>query len=166
MTGASLPRLPEPARGVGLQGASGLITDTSKSVATPEWRVPPVPFEVICHPQVTPVSVGNPGCTPESLGELLSMDASVPPTGALIKSGFQSSPADANVQPGLRPAELSNHPEPVCEQEDPGLWIGATLPNTGRPWGNVRASVTLSAQWVMTKITKPPQLKEFSSPKS
>lgn len=148
------------------QGASGLITDTSKSVATPEWRVPPVPFEVICHPQVTPVSVGNPGCTLESPRELLSTDASVPPTEALIKSGFKSSPTDSNVQPGLRPAELSNHPEPIRERKDPGLWIGATLPNTGCPWGNVRASVTLSAQWVMTKTTKPLRLKEFSSPKS
>lgn len=115
------------------QGANGLVTVTSKSVTTADLIALPLPFQVICYTQVTPVHDGNLDCTLESSGELLSTTASVTPAKALRKSGFKNSPTDSNVQPRLKPAELSNHPQPISEQMDPKMWIEATLPNIGYP---------------------------------
>lgn len=61
------------------------------------------------------------------LGTFWGTNASILPAEAQMKSGFKSSPADSNVQPGWRPTELSSSPQPPREQKVPGLWVGSRL---------------------------------------
>lgn len=67
------------------------------------------------------------------LGTFWGTNASISPAEAQMKSGFKSSPADSNVQPGWRPTELSS-PRVNKRFRDWGLGQGCS--NTGSPWSS------------------------------
>lgn len=156
---ASLRRPPEPARG-------GRVPGTSESVSAPPRSASPVPFQVVRSPQVTPLSVGNLDCPLGSPGELLRTAASVTTAEALMRSGFKSSPADSNVQPG---GDLPNSVptrSPHVNKRIRGCGLGQHCPTPDVHGPASRTSVSLSGQWAMTKTAKPLQLKGFSFPRS